>query len=259
MENAKRMLLVEPSVIEKLKQPSAGDTNLSRLDADMNNILKRNIEDREKCILYLQTLRRYLNFTKEDRQPYHIPIISEDTNTFDDLILSYKNKNLDSKRVVSTDTPDKELLHKQNIPEKNIYTTSEILDLIPKTYAKKAVLLMNLLSSNENKIKWDNDGTVIIDNKKIDGSNIVDLVNDSLRPLKKSDPVGWETFAKALKDIRVPLTYIGNPKRCEFISGMQSQLNFSTPEEESFYTPTSDKQNKRKLKNKLEWEKWEPY
>lgn len=259
MESVKKMLLVEPSLIEKLKQSTASDTPLSRLDSDMNNILKKNIDDREKCILYLQTLRRYLNFTKEDRQPYHIPVISENDKTFDDLIMNYKNENLDNKSVVSIDASDEKVVTRQSkTPEKNLYTANKILELIPKTYAKKAVLLMNLLSSNENKIKWDEDGTVTVDNKKIYGSNILDLVNDSLRPLKKSDPIGWETFAKALKDIRVPLTYIGNPKRSEFISCMQKESSTSTPGEE-FSTPTSETGYKGKVKNKLEWEKWEPY
>ncbi|CAG4956759.1 unnamed protein product [Colias eurytheme] len=95
-----------------------------------------------------------------------------------------------------------------------LYSPTQILSLIPKTYNKK-------------------------------GSNIVDLINDSLRPLNKSDPIGWDRFAKALKDIKLPLTYIGNPKRCEFINQLQAKdsdllLNKTSEiEVQEFSTPSS--------------------
>lgn len=38
---------------------------------------------------------------------------------------------------------------------------------------------------SKSKINWDDKGTVVIDNVIIPESNIVDLVNDFLRPLKK--------------------------------------------------------------------------
>ena len=141
-----------------------------------------------------------------------------------------------------------------------------------------------MISSSKNKISWEDDGTVVIDNEKIPGSNIVDLVNDLLRPLKRNEPIGWENFAKALKDIKIPLTYIGNPKRTAFINKLKlSDLGGYTTDEE-FTTPTNKqavklphkqqlKENstddeisassttkyRKKLRNKLDWEKWSPY
>lgn len=86
--------------------------------------------------------------------------------------------------------------------------------MIPKTYAKKGELLFNLLSLSKIKVRWNDDGTVFIENNKITGSNIIDLINDILRPLKKTgDPIGWEEFAKTLKDLNIPLTYIGNTEK----------------------------------------------
>ncbi|KAH9632617.1 hypothetical protein HF086_001860 [Spodoptera exigua] len=172
MENAKKMILIEPGLIEKLKQENKVTSNLSRLDIEMQNIMNSKMEDRKKWMLYLQTLQRYLHFTEEDRQPLSLPIYSDTPNEDSNgSKIGFKNKDRDLKSSVDAES----LLEEK--------------------------------------------GSI----KSIERSNIVDLINDSLRPLKKSDPVGWDRFAKALKDIKVPLTYIGNPKRCEFINQLQAK------------------------------------
>lgn len=56
MENAKKMILIEPGLIEKLKQENEVNSNLSRLDIEMQNIMNSKTEDRKKWMLYLQTL-----------------------------------------------------------------------------------------------------------------------------------------------------------------------------------------------------------
>ncbi|GBP28286.1 Uncharacterized protein F54H12.2 [Eumeta japonica] len=72
----------------------------------------------------------------------------------------------------------------------------------------------NTLLQNKDKIYWkEEDGTVIINKETVPGTNIVNLINDVLRPLKRSEPIGWEQFATILKEINVPITLIGNPNR----------------------------------------------
>lgn len=281
MENAKKMILIEPGLIEKLKQENKVNSNLSRLDMEMQNIMNSKIEDRKKWMLYLQTLQRYLHFVEEDRQPLRLPIYSDTSNEdSNESKIGFKNKDRDLKSSVDAESlleENRSIKSKEN-DTKPLYTTAQILSLIPKTYNKKGELLLNLVETSKSKINWDNEGTVIIDNEKIPGSNIVDLINDSLRPLKRSDPIGWDRFAKALKDIKVPLTYIGNPKRCEFINRLQvKDLNkssetevqeFSTPRSGDkksetkieFSTPGSrDKKSISKIRKKFDWEKWTPY
>lgn len=258
MDNAKKMILIDPSVLEKLKQPSTVDTPLSRLDKEMQDILNSNTEDRQKCILYLQILQRYLNFTKEDRQPYRIPLIDNENQDLNE-VRKYKTDDMDIKNADPSDTLVKKVSLRENIGKS--YTSNQILSLIPKSYVKKGELLLNLVSSSNNKICWDETGTVIIDGEKIPESNIVDLVNDSLRALKHSEPIGWQRFASALKDIKVPLSYIGNPKRLDFMKkknpSKDSQETTST--EEIFSTPASGNIHRKKIKRKIDWEKWTPY
>ena len=51
----------------------------------------------------------------------------------------------------------------------------------------------------------------------IANSNIVDLINDTVRGRKKSEPSGWQTFAQNLKESNVPRDYMGNKKRWEYM------------------------------------------
>ncbi|CAK1582677.1 unnamed protein product [Parnassius mnemosyne] len=228
MENAKKMILIEPGLIEKLKQENKVNSNLSRLDIEMQNIMNSKTEDRKKWILYLQTLQRYLHFTEEDRQPLKLPIYSDTSNEdSNESKIGFKNKDRDLKTSVDIESlleENRSIKSKEN-DENPLYTPAQILSLIPKTYHKKGQLLLNLVETSKSKMHWDNEGTVIIDSEKIPGSNIVDLINDSLRPLKRSDPVGWVRFAEALKDIKVPLTYIGNPRRLGKMDSVLEEIN----------------------------------
>lgn len=257
MEHAKKMLLIDPSVIEKIQQHNAVDSPMSRLDTEMQNILKSEMDDRKKCILYLQILQRYLHFTEGERQPIQLPLVSRmevsdsdvDNSGYDTV--DNKNSEINVKDSVTV-YPSIEDEQQENY-KKSIYSPNNILSLIPKTYIKKGERLLYLLSTNHHKIRWDNDGTITVDNKEIPGSNIVDLVNDCLRPLKRSDPIGWEKFAKALKDIKIPQIYIGNKKRLDYIKLLQEKEP-TDKGEEFFSTPLSSR-----TKRNIDWEKWNPY
>jgi len=63
MEHAKKMILVEPRQIEKLKETML-DKTLSKLDGEIYEILHRNVADDEKAKLYSNSLSRYLNIDK---------------------------------------------------------------------------------------------------------------------------------------------------------------------------------------------------
>lgn len=266
MEHTKKMLLVEPGLIDKINERSESHENpKSRLDAEMQNILKSNDDDRTKWILYLQTLQRYLHFTGEDRQSYQLPIITSNMDLSETLLKKEqydKSSDSSNKDPIVDQTWNEEVGHKESdtVQNKSIYSKKQILNLIPKSYIKKGESLLDFLLTSQNKVQWsDDDGTVLVDNQKINGSNIVDLVNDSLRPLRRSDPIGWEKFAKALKDLKVPLTYIGNPKRSEYINQLRLKSFGEISGNEEYPTPTSENKYIRKVKKKIDWEKWTPY
>lgn len=264
MEHAKRMILVEPNLIDKMNQRDVANDPKSRLDIEMQNILKSKDDDRKKWTLYLQVLQRYLHFTGEDRQPFELPIITTPSISETIIKKQHDDKNVESEHKVAVvdQTSSEKGTHQEGKTFKidQPYSVIQILSLIPKTYARKGELLLKLLSLSKNKIHWsDKDGTVFIDNNKIVGSNIVDLVNDTLRPLKRSDPIGWETFAKALKDLKIPLTYIGNQKRSSYINRLQLIDSGEVSDDETYSTPVSREKLISKLRRKVDWEKWTPY
>ncbi|CAG4960065.1 unnamed protein product [Colias eurytheme] len=53
-------------------------------------------------------------------------------------------------------------------------TTKDILNLIPKTYIRKGELLIETIQNHKDKLQWNRNGTVVISEKEIPGSNIID-------------------------------------------------------------------------------------
>ena len=58
------------------------------------------------------------------------------------------------------------------------------------------------------------------------GSNVVDLVNDLLRK-RKTDPTGWQPFARQLRAMNLPMELVGNVTRRAYIR--QATPPTSTP------------------------------
>lgn len=269
MDHAKKMLLIDPEVMEKFKNNTCHTKtdSLSQLDDEMNKVLKTKLDDREKWSLYLQTLQRYLYFINKDRKPLQIPLISFDDSENNIKENVNSNTAIDSKdEFVKTHVKSvNETIKEEN---KDYFVKSQLLQLIPKTYKLKGELLIDLLLKNKDKIYWNERGTVFINNKEINKSNIVDLLNDVIRPLKNSSPHGWVEFNTILKDLHVPLSYIGNPKRTTYINvlsktpefGKRFETSADSSKSSEFTTPQShQKGNKDQLKRKINWERWTPY
>lgn len=209
MEHARKMVLIPEDSIEKLKALSTGGgggpgttqqfrslndanndaasisvqtsgTNLSRLDDEMVQLLnERDLSDREKWARYQQVQQRYLNF----RNAKH------------------------GKRDVSGNSTE----GKSGELERGI-DNGTILLSVPSTFKKKIEVLMQLLDSDhiKERILWDRRGEVTIDGKVLHRSNIIDLVNDTVRYRKNTRAIGREYFSWFLRDIGVPSEIFGN-------------------------------------------------
>lgn len=254
MEHTKKMILIEPEVIERLKSVgNLHEDSLSRLDKEMQNILKSKMDDREKWSLYMQILQRYLHFTEKERKPLRLPVTVEDEQKYDMNL--FKKESKDNGPAVSENSGDNK--HVPSLSADALYTPTYINNSIPKTYRKKGEILLDALLKNKDKINWKNDGLILIDNEAIVDSNIVDLVNYTLRPLKRPKPNGWEKFIEILKNIGVPSNCIGNPEAFENISNI-------SPKNRRHSLPNDAKSPKTltsyKLRKKQDvWERWNPY
>lgn len=265
MDYAKKMILIEPEQLEKFKKENINNVStniLSRLDEEMNKVLNTKLEDREKWSLYLQTLQRYLYFAEKDRQPLEIPI----TSIFNDMANTKKEK-ISSERDSDVKGISSKVDEVSGTSEN--YGKSQLLHILPKSYKSKGELLIDFLLKNKEKIYWDEKGTVFIDNKEVNKSNILDLINDVIRPLRNSSPRGWTEFSVALKDLKVPLSYIGNPRRSTYISVMSNSPNpgdrfsVTSPHKDSLntdvYTTPQSSGGTHMTRKKLDWKKWNPY
>ena len=74
----KKMIMITPEQLERLRSGSSQDQKLSRLDDEMDMILKqRHLDDETKWSLYRQTLDKYLRLSRKKQEPISIPIIQE--------------------------------------------------------------------------------------------------------------------------------------------------------------------------------------
>ena len=136
----------------------------------------------EKCQNYLQVLRRYLLFRESER--------SSSSNT---------QREIDE--LDDTLAP---------------LTEEAIIDAVPIAYQRKVrLLLRHWKTEAPERLKWSNAGTVSIDNRTVERSNIIELLDDVVRRRRgKNDdekaPDGQMEFSKFIKNSETPTNLIGN-------------------------------------------------
>ena len=216
--SVKKMVIVPYQVLESMKwwkdkqyqkpilPPNPQAVDASHLLKDMNQILqKADLSEAEKAQKYGETLFKLQHSLEKTKKPPSI--ISPQT---------------------TDQSPSTVALHDQ------------ILQSVPKTMQRKAELLLGMIKNNNN-LTWDEQGVVSYKGKRIHGSNIIDLINDTIRQRKGVEPRGWKTFSKALHESNIPQEVIGNPSRWKWM-----QTNTSDGEESDRFTPKSVQKSVRK-------------
>ena len=89
-----------------------------------------------------------------------------------------------------------------------------ILTAVPKPYRNKARSMLSHISAHPNQlIDWNEKGEILISGELISNSHISDLLKDSMRPTRDFTPVGADKFYKALSEMGIPRSLIGNGVR----------------------------------------------
>lgn len=105
---------------------------------------------------------------------------------------------------------------------------SQVIRSVSSKMQRKAGLLLDHLKKS-NVIQWNDDGEISYRGEPIPGSNIVDLVTNTMK-IKSSSrlppPAGSNEFAQALKETKVPREYVVNPN---VIKAMERPGKISTP------------------------------
>ena len=156
----------------------------------MKTILDRkDLDDGTKVTLYNQVLQRYNVLTdKRIKEPLRVVTVNE----------SEVESGSGSEGAVRA-------------PISGLEAT--VLATVPRTMQAKASRLMEHLKRD---IAWTARGELIHEGVPVVGSNVVDLVNDLLRK-RKTDPTGWQPFARQLRAINLPMALVGNVSRRAYI------------------------------------------
>ena len=190
MEHASKMVLMDPRVLDTLRSPPPPTDTVGKkvqaLDDEMKTILDRkDLDDGTKVTLYNQVLQRYnVLVDKRVKEPI---------------------------RVVSV---GKEVGPKFEKEEEVSSMEADVVNTVPKSLQAKARRLMEHLKRN---VAWNDRGELIHEGVPVAGSNAVDHVHDLLRKRKTGDPTGWQSFARQLRAINIPMELVDNVARKAYI------------------------------------------
>ena len=180
MEHAKKMVLIDPRMIQtqqEYKVPNPQLNSLGTLDNEMKNILDSNYPEDEKIKLYEQSLQKYLTMYRKYISPRQ-------------------------EQLPPTESGEK---------QKGI-TDEDIVESVPKSMRDRAAYLVKMMKKS-GLIQWNERGELLYKGEVQEGTNIADLVNDVLRRRRNFSPEGSSVFVQALKEAHVPETVIGHKER----------------------------------------------
>ena len=197
MTNVRKMALVDPILLETLRNPTQPpvDTTLRDLDADMTNILDRtDIEVSDKVRLCNQALLRYNGMTKtRANKPTRYAVLREE-------------------KVVNEEDADEEN-----------DSAGEIVATMPKSLHMKVRVLTARL---KNMVDGNDIGELPHEGVAIPGSNVTDLVHDLVRRRNTFDPIGWRQLASQLCSSNMPMELMANVARLEIVEcGVHDRLD----------------------------------
>lgn len=145
------------------------EEHLSDLDKQITDILKKKITDDEKAKLYVQALQKFVTFPN----------------------VNSKNPSQEEKQTNGNNTD----------------IESKIFQTVPLRHKGIAQRIINFLK--EKNITWTENKELSLNNKVIDGSNVIELINFLLRSRTKK-PVAFEKFKEILDENNFPQHFIKN-------------------------------------------------
>ncbi|GFS54131.1 uncharacterized protein TNCV_2526821 [Trichonephila clavipes] len=194
MEHSKKFVLLPEERLQNFVSEQ-----LSELDEKMQSILRnKNMNDSEKVTLYLQILRKYVNF----------PFPKEINEDMQEPQMEFKNSNAEDLKSVILNEDSKEALGfiKQETSAENI--EQEIEKSAPKKYKAIIKKIILFIQKHREEIYWTPDKELIVDGKIIRNTNVVHLITHLVRD-RKIKPFGFESFDEFLKK-NFPSNFVKN-------------------------------------------------
>ena len=213
---------------EQRKKPLVPPLNaqVNEIDSDMQNIIQRqDIPIDAQAKMYDQNLQRYLTFyDKRMNKPLRVNVLQS---------------------KITQEQPQEEN------PETIDEIETDIMDSVPATMKSRARQLIKKLKGSKDVIGWNKQGQMMFKRTPIPGTNIVDLVNDSLRQRKNFNPESWELFSKALGHLNLPEGVVRNENRLALVREYKTRgIPDDLPQLTTPRTPLSRVQQERRKKRK---------
>ena len=203
MEHARKTAFVDPRMLDTLLSPPPPPTytlgnKMQALDDEMMTILDRqDLDDRTKVTLYNQVLQWYNVLSdKHVKEPVRVVMVNESGAG-----AGGGGAGAGAGVGVAEGAPATSGIE------------ADVVDTVPKTMQAKARRLKEHMKRS---ISWTARGELIHEGVPVAGSNVVDLVNDLLRK-RKTDPTGWQPFARQLRAMNLPMELVGNVARRDYI------------------------------------------
>ena len=118
------------------------------------------------------------------------------------------------------------------------WVEGDIVESVPKSLKSKALHLMDRLQKDP-AIQWNDKGELMQEGVAVPGSNIVELFHDILRKRKTLTPTGWQRFARQLRRINLPMEWVANIDRRQYMQQSSSPGWSSHARRRATRSPTS--------------------
>ena len=137
-------------------------------------------------------------------------------------------------------------------PVKQDLIDNETLESVPKTMKGKVQLLLKKMKGSPD-ISWNEKGELKYKGETVQGSNMVDLVNDALSKKKYFNPQGWEPFGEVLREANVSQDLIGHEDRWKYITQTKRTQRSRNRQQSPFpirpYSPKTPRDRRKEVKN----------
>jgi len=94
-----------------------------------------------------------------------------------------------------------------------------VLESLAPQQQYKAKRVLDLLKRSS-EVDFNEQGELVYRQRKIPGSNILDLIEDLTRTKSTEAPVGWEALATSLKETKVPREVVKNTRSWNFMQDL---------------------------------------
>lgn len=152
------------------------------------------------------------------------------------LLPKQKYDSMMSKTKVERSSNDDDIVQQISIDEETTHgspkeslqnKTGNLIEVVlPLKYQEKAQKLLRYLKDLLNSsFTWNNQGEILLHNKVIPHTHVIDLIRDVIVPnIKGGPPLGYQEFYSFLKSIHIPKGMISKNKRGENIKKYDEQI-----------------------------------